>query len=45
VRPGTYSLTMSNCTFLGCSRVLPMTITVKQGETTTLQIKIDTGIR
>ncbi len=45
VRPGTYSLTMSNCTFLGCSRVLPMTVTVKQGETTTLQIKIDTGIR
>jgi hypothetical protein len=45
VRPGTYSLTMSNCTFVGCSRVLPMTITVKQGETTTLQIKIDTGIR
>ena len=45
VRPGTYSLTMSNCTFLGCSRVLPMTVTVKKGETTTFQIKIDTGIR
>ena len=45
VRQGTYSLTMSNCTFLGCSRVLPMTVTVKQGETTTFQIKIDTGIR
>jgi hypothetical protein len=45
VRTGTYSLDMSNCTFLGCSRVLPMTVTVKQGETTTLQINIDTGIR
>ncbi len=45
VRAGTYSLTMSNCTFVGCSRVLPMTVTVKQGETTTLQINIDTGIR
>ena len=45
VKPGTYSLTMSNCTFLGCSRVLPMTVTVQQGETTTFQIKIDTGIR
>ncbi|MCX6648920.1 MAG: hypothetical protein NTV61_05970 [Candidatus Bathyarchaeota archaeon] len=45
VRAGTYSLTMSNCTFLGCSRVLPMTVTVKPGQTTTLQIDIDTGIR
>jgi hypothetical protein len=45
VRAGIYSLTMSNCTFMGCSRVLPMTVTVKQGETTTLQINIDTGIR
>ena len=45
VKPGTYSLTMSNCTFIGCFRVLPMTVTVKQGETTTFQIKIDTGIR
>ena len=45
VKPGTYSLTMSNCTFLGCSRVLPMIVTVKQGDTMTLQINIDTGIR
>jgi hypothetical protein len=45
VRAGTYSLTMSNCIFVGCSRVLPMTVIVKQGETTTLQINIDTGIR
>jgi len=45
VRAGTYSLTMSNCTFVGCPRVLPMTVTVKQDETTTLQINIDTGIR
>jgi hypothetical protein len=45
VKPGLYSLTMSNCTFVGCSRVLPMTVAVKQGETTTLQIDIDTGIR
>jgi hypothetical protein len=45
IRAGTYSLTMSNCTFMGCSRVLPMTVTVKQGETINLQISIDTGIR
>jgi len=45
VRAGTYTLTMSNCTFLGCSRVLPMTVTVKPGQITTLEINIDTGIR
>ncbi len=42
---GIYRLTMTNCTFLGCSRVLPMTIRVDQGGTTKLGINIDTGIR
>jgi hypothetical protein len=45
VRAGIYTLTMSNCTFLGCSRVFPMTVTVKPDQTTTLSIEIDTGIR
>ena len=45
VKAGAYSLTMTNCTFLGCSRVLPTTVTVKTGETTTVDIDIDTGIR
>jgi len=45
VKTGTYSLTMSNCTFLGCSRVLPIMVNVKQGEITKIQINIDTGIR
>jgi hypothetical protein len=45
VRAGTYTLTMTDCTFLGCSRVFPMTVTVTQGQTTALQINIDTGIR
>ena len=31
VRAGTYTLTITDCTFLGCSRVFPMTVTVTQG--------------
>jgi hypothetical protein len=45
VRAGNYSITISNCTFIGCSRTLHETIIVKPGETTTLQLDIDTGIR
>lgn len=45
VRSGTYRVTMTNCTFLGCVRVLPLTVTVRPGETTTVNIDIDTGIR
>ncbi len=45
VRVGTYTLTMTECTFLGCSRVFPMTVTIKPNQTTTIDINIDTGIR
>jgi hypothetical protein len=45
VKAGTYQLDMTNCTFLGCSRVLPMTVRVDPGGTTKLEINIDTGIR
>ncbi len=45
VRAGTYQLTMTNCTFLGCSRVLPETVTINPGRTTAVDISIDTGIR
>jgi hypothetical protein len=45
VRSGTYTLTMSDCSFLGCSRVFPMTVTINPGQTTVIQINIDTGIR
>jgi hypothetical protein len=45
VEAGTYQLTMTNCTFLGCSRVLPMKVRVDPGQITKLQINIDTGIR
>jgi hypothetical protein len=45
VRAGTYTLTMTNATFLGASRVFPMKATVKPDQTTTLTIDVDTGIR
>jgi len=45
VNAGSYQVTLSNCTFLGCSSSLPRTVEVKPGETTVLNIDIDTGIR
>jgi len=45
VKPGTYNVNITDCTFLGCSRALPTTVTVKANETIYIQIDIDTGIR
>ena len=45
VRAGSYSITISNCTFIGCSLALHETVVVKPGETTTVRLDIDTGIR
>ena len=45
VKAGTYSATISNCTFIGCSLAVHETVIVKPGETTKIQINIDTGIR
>ncbi|PKB71255.1 MAG: hypothetical protein BZY87_06475 [SAR202 cluster bacterium Io17-Chloro-G6] len=42
---GKYVVTLSNCEFLGCSGSLPVTIVIKDGETSDLRINIDTGIR
>lgn len=42
---GRYSVTLTNCTFLGCGRTFPTNVTVKPGATTTLNINVDTGIR
>jgi hypothetical protein len=36
---------MGLCEYLGCDRAFPVTVEIKDGETTTLQIDIDTGIR
>lgn len=45
VRAGTYSVTISNCTFIGCSSAQHETVVVKPGETTMIRLDIDTGIR
>ena len=36
---------LTDCDFLGCARALPMSIEVRDGETATINIDIDTGIR
>ena len=41
---GTYNVSLTNCTFLGCSRV-PESVTVMPNKVTTINIHIDTGIR
>ncbi len=45
VNAGTYTVNLTNCTFLGCKHSLPKTVTVAPNETTTINIDIDTGIR
>mgnify|MGYP003395992807 FL=1 len=45
VPTGDYELTLTDCTFLGCSRSLPENITIEANTTTTVNIDIDTGIR
>lgn len=42
---GIYTLDLSDCSFLGCKRSLPKTITIENAKTTELEIDIDTGIR
>ena len=42
---GTYSVELSECEFLGCSAVLPLSTTIESGGTTSLTVHIDTGIR
>ncbi|MDA1129486.1 MAG: hypothetical protein O2913_12435 [Chloroflexi bacterium] len=45
VPAGEYVVSLSNCDFLGCSASLPVTVVIKDGETSDLHIDIDTGIR
>lgn len=45
LKPGTYTLTLTKCEFLGCDRELPMKVIVEDNKTTTVEIDIDTGIR
>lgn len=45
VNAGTYSVSVTNCTFVGCERSLPQTVIVSPNKTTIIDINIDTGIR
>ncbi|GEM_PF-1037793 len=45
VAVGTHTVNLSDCSFLGCPRALPKTVTIEPGKVTTLEIDIDTGIR
>lgn len=42
---GEYAVSLSNCDYLGCAGSLPVTIVIREGETSDLRINIDTGIR
>ncbi len=43
--PGTYSVNLSSCQWMGCSNSLPKSFTVTTGQSTTVNVSIDTGIR
>ncbi len=43
--PGSYSLSLSSCTFSGCASALPRSSLVVSGESTSVDVSIDTGIR
>lgn len=45
VNAGTYTVDLTDCTFLGCKRSLPIIATVSPNGLTTIDIDIDTGIR
>lgn len=43
--PGTYTLELSSCTFMGCSSSLPKAFSISPGQTTDVTVSVDTGIR
>ena len=43
--PGSYSLNLSSCTFLGCVSALPRSFLVVAGQSTSVDVSIDTGLR
>ncbi len=45
VPAASYSVDLTDCTFLGCRWELPKQVTVQAGQVTKLDINIDTGIR
>jgi hypothetical protein len=43
--PGSYSLGLSSCTFMGCASSLPKSFVIFAGQPTSIDVSIDTGIR
>jgi hypothetical protein len=43
--PGSYSLSLSSCQWMGCGSALPESFTISAGQTSSVQVSIDTGIR
>jgi hypothetical protein len=43
--PGAYSLNLSSCQFMGCGSALPKSFMVVAGQSTSIALSIDTGIR
>ncbi len=43
--PGSYSLDLSSCQFMGCSSSLPRSFVIVAGQSTSMSVSIDTGIR
>ena len=44
VPTGSYTVEVADCDFLGCSFALPLSTEIRNGETTSLNVDIDTGI-
>lgn len=45
VNSGTYTVDLTNCTFLGCKSSLPKKVSIAPNQAVLLEIDIDTGIR
>jgi hypothetical protein len=43
--PGSYTLSLSSCPYLGCDAALPKAFAIQAGQTTEVNVSIDTGIR
>jgi hypothetical protein len=43
--PGSYSLSLSSCTFVGCASALPKGFVIVAGQSTSIDVSVDTGIR
>lgn len=44
VYSGSYSVSMLNCHYIGCTRIIPRSVSVSAGEATKFNISINTGI-